>query len=350
MDVASPLPGRRRRKVLRSVVSAALVAGIFLGVLPQMADFSEVWAAIVDMTWLEVGTLGLAAAWNILTYLLVMIAVLPGLTLMQAFVVGQSSTAVAVTMPAGSALGIGVTYAMYSSWGRDGSEIGLAAVLSGLWNTLVKLALPVIALAALALTGDVSRPLISGPVVGALALVAAVGVFALMLRSSRFAAAAGARAGAAVSRLRRLARRAPVRGWDEGAVRFRESTIGLLRDRWLHLTLATLMSHLSLYLVLLLALRHVGVGAAQVTWVEALAAFALVRLVTALPVTPGGLGVVELGLVAALVFAGGAESPVVAAVLVFRFLTLVVQVPLGAGSYVWWSSRNRRLERQAAVP
>jgi len=58
------------------------------------------------------------------------------------------------------------------------------------------------------------------------------------------------------------------------------------------LTLATLVSHLSLFLVLLLALRHIGVFNREVSWAEALGAFAFARLVTAIPITPGGIGIV----------------------------------------------------------
>ena len=120
---------------------------------------------------------------------------------------------------------------------------------------------------------------------------------------------------------------------------FRAQAITLLRRRWHWLTLTTLASHLSLFLVLLLALRHVGVSEAEVSWVEALAAFALVRLLSAFPITPGGLGVVELGLSAALVVAGGQEAQVVAAVLVFRILTFVLPIPIGA--FTWWLWRRR---------
>jgi uncharacterized membrane protein YbhN (UPF0104 family) len=77
-------------------------------------------------------------------------------------------------------------------------------------------------------------------------------------------------------------------------VRFRGDVIALLQPRWHWLTLTTLVSHLSLFLVLLLALRHVGVAESQVSWIEVLAAFSLVRLLSAFPITPGGLGVVEL--------------------------------------------------------
>ncbi len=330
------------QRPVKVVFSLALVAGVFFGILPEIADFSKVWAAIMDMSWLEVGTLLVAGAWNIATYQFVVIAVLPGLSYWQAFVVGQSSTAISTTLPAGSALGVGVTYSMYSAWGRSGPEIALAAVLTGVWNNFVKLGLPIVALAVLAAQGKTDRGLIGAAVIGVLALIAAVALFALMLRSSAFAMRIGSGLGGVVSRLRAVVHKPPVSHWGDAAVGFRAGAIDLLRHRWLRLTVATVVSHLSLFFVLLLALRHMDVTSQQVGWAEALGAFALIRLVTALPVTPGGLGLVELGLTAALVLAGGREPGVVAAVLVYRFLTLLVQVPLGAISYLVWQRRAGR--------
>ncbi len=77
-------------------------------------------------------------------------------------------------------------------------------------------------------------------------------------------------------------------------------------------------------------------------WVRVLAAFAFVRLISALPVTPGGVGVVELGYTAALGIGLGdaAQAQIVAAVLVFRFVTFVLPIPAGVISYVYWR-RNR---------
>jgi uncharacterized protein (TIRG00374 family) len=125
-------------------------------------------------------------------------------------------------------------------------------------------------------------------------------------------------------------------------VRFRRDPIGLLHDQWVPLTVTTLISHVSLYIVLLVALRDVGVSESEVSWAEVLGAFTFVRLLTALPITPGGVGVVELGLTAALVVAGGDQSQVVAAVLVFRGLTYLVPVPFGALTYVLWRREDRR--------
>jgi uncharacterized protein (TIRG00374 family) len=96
------------------------------------------------------------------------------------------------------------------------------------------------------------------------------------------------------------------------------------------------MSHLALYLVLLFSLRDVGISEAEVSWAQVLAVFAFGRLISALPITPGGLGVIELGYIGGLVAAGGNEPQVVAAVLLFRVLTYGVQIPLGGFTYVIW--------------
>ncbi|HSR14453.1 MAG TPA: YbhN family protein, partial [Gemmatimonadales bacterium] len=88
--------------------------------------------------------------------------------------------------------------------------------------------------------------------------------------------------------------------------------------------------------------RVTGVGADQVTAAEALGAFAIVRLATALPITPGGIGIVEVGMSAALVVTGGEETAVVAAVLVYRVLTYLLQVALGVVSYFFWRRACRR--------
>jgi putative heme transporter len=102
----------------------------------------------------------------------------------------------------------------------------------------------------------------------------------------------------------------------------------------------SLVSHLSLYLVLLVTLRHVGVGDAEVSWAEVLAVFAFARLATAIPLTPGGAGFVEGVLFAGLVAAGGAKPQVVAAVLVYRALTWLLPIPVGIGTYLWWRRRS----------
>jgi uncharacterized membrane protein YbhN (UPF0104 family) len=334
---ASPV----RRRGLRAVISLLVVVGVFAGVLPRVADLSEVWEAIRAMTATEVASLALLTAWNLVSYWLVQVSVLPGLGLWRAGLASQSATALANTLPAGAAVGLGVNYAMYASWGFPRSAITRSLLLSGLWNNFVKVGMPVVALALLALQGDASLPLLVAALAGVGLLLVALATFGAMVGSERLARRVGTVAARAVSRLRRLAGRDPVSGWADAAARFRADTVGLLRERWGALTVTTLVSHVSLYLLLLVALRHVGVSDDEVGWAEVLGAFAFVRLISALPITPGGLGVVELGLVAALVVAGGDRESVVAGVLVYRLLTYLVPIPLGLLTYLAWSRRPR---------
>jgi putative heme transporter len=325
-----------RKKAARLGVSLALVVAIFWFVLPQVADFSDVWAEIRAMTPLELAVLAAAAAWNLVTYWMVVVAATPGLTYRQAMVLTESTTAVANTIPGGGAVAVGLTYSMLGSWGFSKSRSTVSVIVSGIWNNLVKLGMPILALALLAFQGDAGASRVAAGVAGIGALIAAVTLFALVLRSPRFAFRVGEAAGRAMTRPRRLLRRPPASGWGDAVTKFRGRVIGLVRHSWIRLTVSSLVGHLSLYLVLLVTLRDIGVSENEVGWVEALAVFAFVRLLTAIPLTPGGLGFVELGLIGGLTSAGGEHAQVVAAVLVYRMLTYVAPIVFGVATYLFW--------------
>jgi len=340
----------RTKRILQAAISLAVAWALLFGVLPRLADFGEVWEAVRSLTFVQTIVLIGFAAWNVIGYQLVMMASLPGLRMRHAFLTGQIAAAVTNTVPAGSVVGIGVTYAVLSSYGHGVGNIAMASVLSGWWNTLVVFALPSIAALILALRGGSSPLLLTAAAIGLALLAAAVAVLVLVSTSERFARAVGRISARVVSWLRRLLRKGPVSGWDDGLARFQRGSAVLIRQRWHWLTLATLVSHLSIFWVLLACLRDLGVGPDLIPWPGALGAFALVRLATAVPITPGGLGLVEVGMTAALmlVAAEGAqvESAVVGAVLLFRALTFLLQVILGVACYgLWrWEAGRHRAE------
>jgi uncharacterized protein (TIRG00374 family) len=324
------------RRVAGPLLSIALVVAIFAWFLPQFTSLSDVWASVQNMTVAEIALLVAAAVWNLFTYQFVMTATMPGLTLRQAFVSTQTTTAVSNTVVGGAAISLGLTYAMNSSWGFSGSRTSVSLLVSGLWNNFVKLGMPVLALSLLALTSPPSAGRLVAGLAGVAGLVASVVLLGLLLRSREAAARIGAWAGRVASAVLRPFHRPPVEGWDRATAKFRDRTALLLHARWLWITFTTVVSHLSLFLVLLLALRFCGVSAEQVDWIEALAVFAFARLLTAIPFTPGGLGVIELALITGLSAAGGPRAAVAAGVLVFRALTFVLPIPLGAATYVFW--------------
>jgi uncharacterized membrane protein YbhN (UPF0104 family) len=64
-----------------------------------------------------------------------------------------------------------------------------------------------------------------------------------------------------------------------------------------------------------------------------------VQLVRQIPVTPGGMGVIEASLLAALVAAGAGEAPAAAAVLGYRLFSCWLIIP--AGLFTWTMLRRR---------
>jgi putative heme transporter len=146
----------------------------------------------------------------------------------------------------------------------------------------------------------------------------------------------GALAEQGVNRILRVIRRGPVGGWPDGLVRFRQDTVGLIKRRWWLLTLAAIAGNLTVFLVLLISLRAVGITASEVTWIEAFAGWSLARALQLIPLTPGGVGPVELGLTGILVGLGGANAEVVAAVLVYRAFTVIPTLLLGLATIAAW--------------
>jgi uncharacterized membrane protein YbhN (UPF0104 family) len=353
-------PGRHGRsgllRVVQIVVSFGLVIGIFAGILPRIADYSAVWATIKALSWFELLSLLLITGLHSTAVWPQIAASLPGLALAQAAVSNLASTTVANTLPGGGMLAVGVSYAMCRSWGFADSAIALSALITFVWTTFFKLALPVIALMLLAVQGKGSGGLLVASLVGLAILSVAAGLVVTMRWRTKLAGQIGSFLGSLASFLRKLIRRPPVGDWAEAAERFRGEGARLIAVRWAPLTLSTMASHLSLYLVLALAVRDVGISAREVTWAQVLGVFAVVRLLSALPITPGGLGIVDLGYIGGLVLAGRHQTDVpvavfrtqvTAAVLVFRALTYGLQLPLGGIAYVIW---QRRKSWRKAIP
>jgi putative heme transporter len=358
--IAAPSAVRARRRWLRPALSAAvslaIVVGVFWYFLPQFTSMSQVWAQIRGMSSAQIAILAAATVWNLATYVFVMVACAPGLTHRQAFVATESSTSVSNTLPGGGAIGIALTYTMFGAWGFSKSRTSVALVVAGLWNNFAKLGMPVLALSLLALQGTPTFGRILAAGIGFGALLAALVCLTALLRSESSARRLGLVAAAVANRLMRVLKRPPVHGWELATTKFRRRTELLVHARWLWISIVTLVSHLSLFLVLLLCLRFVGVTAGQVTWIEALAVFSFARLITAIPITPGGLGVVEVALITGLSAAGGVRADVAAAVLMFRGLTYVLPIPLGLGTYLFfkknhsWRRAPGTAPRTALVP
>ena len=334
----APTPRRRFswKQLAGGGLGLAVIIGTFVFILPQVANYRDVWDVVKQLSWSQVGLLLGATALNLATYAPPYQAALPGLRFRQAFVLTQASTASTYVLPGGAAVGMGASYGMLRAWGFRGKPITLAIAVTGIWNQFAMLGFPIVALALLTAANEKHALLQTVAFIGLALFVLTAGGFAAGLASARIANWVGDLAARIVTWLLRIIRRGPVTWNGQSFVSFRNDAVGLLARRWHVLTLATLAGHATVFTLFLVSLRVLDVSSAEVSAIEAFAAWSLIRLLGSIPITPGGIGIVEVGFTTLLVGFGGDNAEVVAAVLVYRFLTIVPTLVLGLLAGATW--------------
>jgi uncharacterized membrane protein YbhN (UPF0104 family) len=304
---------KNRKRIILAAASIALVAATFFFLLPKIADYEDVWDVVRDVSWQWIVVLLVATAINLATFAPPWMAALPGLGFVQALELTQASTAVSIAVPGGPAAGMATSFTMLQRSGFRRSAITRGLSLTALWNQFLNFLYPVVAVFALTISGEGEKTalLATAAFIGVAALGVGITGFVLALTSGRLA-------------------------HDVGNLAARLTTWAL--------TLASLVGSLSVFAVFLVSLRALDVPASEVALSEAFAAWALARLVGSIPITPGGIGVVELTLTSTLVAFGGNNAGVVAAVLVYRFLSLTPTLVFGLIVAATW----RRHARAAA--
>jgi uncharacterized protein (TIRG00374 family) len=335
---------RPRRNVVRKIVVASLSLGIIVATfayfLPTIADYGAVWGIVKQLSWPQVGALLGATALNLATFAPPWQIALPRLSFMRAMQLTQASTALSIVTPAGAAVGAAGAIGMLRVWGFAARDTARAVTLTSLWNQFLNLTFPIVAVFMLTIVGEQSAALATAAFIGIAVLGIVVGGFVLVLVSRRLAQEVGDAVARFANWGLRKMRRGPVSWGGPSFERFRDDAGEFLERRWHVLTLASLAGSLTVFGVLVVSLRVFDVPSSQVSLVEAFAAWALVRIIGSIPITPGGIGVIELGLTGALLGFGGNNAGVVAAVLVYRFLTMVPTLVLGLVSAFTWRRRQ----------
>jgi len=335
---AAPRRGRRVAvRFLQIVASFAVVGLLFLYVLPHVtgADGRQVLHALSHLSWEQLTLLVIVWLASLWAYTYVLCGSLPGLTHLQALTLNLSGSAVSNLVPFGGAVGIGVTFAMATSWGFRPSRVALSTVMTGLWNVLAKLALPLVALVGLLVTGDIAdeRLVVASAIASVLlALVVAVMVAALSSESfARWCATGVEWVGTRVLRLIRSHRSVQ---WDRAVMDLRHSTMGLMRTGALTMSLGMVAYALLQAVLAWLCLQAVG---SNLSVAEVFAGYAFGRLLTSVVATPSGVGISETGSAALLVAFGGDPVTSTAGVLLFSLFTYLIEIPIGGIGWLTWA-------------
>jgi putative heme transporter len=319
-----------------TVLSVAVVAFIFLAVIPQIANYRDAWGAIGKMSpgwWVAIAA---AAVINLAAGVWGFQAALPRLRYRHGFMEMQASTAVATTVPAGGALALGLTYRMFGSFGFSNVAISTAVVTTGVWNLGVKFGLPIVAVALLAVTGQRTGGVVGAALGGVLAMAVSGTVLWLVFRDEASARRIGRLGDRILNWLLHFARKSESHRVEQAAVHFRDQTIDIVHQRGWLLTGAVLASQFAVFVLVLFCVRAAGIPASQVSFLAVLLSFSISRLAGALPITPGGLGSVDAAFTGMLIAFGAKSSDALAADLVWRATTYFPPIFIGIVTYLVW--------------
>lgn len=328
----------------RALLSIAGVAVLLVLVVPLVAGapWAQVAAALTTVPVLELA--GLALLWfaGLVAHTVTLTAALPRLTHRRALTLSLTGSAISNVLPFGGAAGIALNYRMTRTWGFDRPAFAAYTVVTNAWDVLVKLCLPALALAGLVLSGQATAGHLvaeAALATGLLALVALVG--AVVLASDRAAVAVGACLDRLLAGLLRLVRARHDLRVGGALLRVRAECRSLVRSGWPRLTTGIVVYTGSLALLLWGCLHVTGAG---LPLAVVFAGFALERMLTLTGITPGGAGIVEVGLSGLLIAAGGDPVATVAGTLLYRAFTYGLEIPVGGvGLAAWlWSHRGGR--------
>ena len=322
------------------IVLAIAVVGLYL-VWPQLVSlFSQVprlrsisWFWFVLMAALEAGSY--ACDWG-LTRL--------ALGERSWFLVGTTQltgNAVSKVIPGGSAAGATASFEMLETGGVPSERIVSGLTATTLISAAVLLALPVLSLPAILFGGvSVSRTLLRALTYGVVvfALILAAGAVALF--TDRPLRALGTLAQRVRNRLVR--HRKPLTNLPRLLIDERDVIRGILGRRWWAALLYAAGNSLLDYGALLAALAAVG---ARPRASLVLLAYVMAQLLGMVPLTPGGLGFVEVGLATTLGLAGVGVAQATLATLAYRLVAFWLPIPEGGAAYVLY---RRRYGEQAA--
>jgi putative heme transporter len=350
-DAAADQRRRRFRHRLTQALAIVVILAVFGFIFPRIASYSSTWSVVRSMTaaWIVtvigVTLLNLATGWWFIS------TCLPGLKLRRAAAMNLSSTAVANTVPGGGAIALGVSWNMASTWGISGETFTLYTLVSGLWSQFAKFGTPAVALIALVTVGGANRTLVLATILGTAVFLLAFGAVVAALYDDRFMAALGRLAQRGLNRVMGWFHRTGPQNLEQGFLDFRHQAAHLIKTRGWLISVSTLASDLTGWVVQFACLRACGVTSAEVSWEKSFAGYALIRLLTTIPITPGGLGITEVGLTAYLASGQGTAvtDRIAAAILLARALTFVIPIPLGAVNFTVWKWLRRKVDAVPAV-
>jgi uncharacterized membrane protein YbhN (UPF0104 family) len=327
-------PPSRRSALLRSGLIVGVLVLVFLVILPRYIDYSEVAAAFSALTLNQIAIMTVLGiiAWFVSG--LVFCALIPGVSIIRGPTSWLILSGIGSSVPFGP-WNMGVLWVVIRGWGVANIPATSGIALYGIVNELSRLFLPLFAVIVLAATGDLSSAQNADKawtiaILSAVAFVVATALIIAIVRSERAAEWLGRTLQRAVSwTLQRLGRdQAP--DVSRSVHRFRDQLGLVIQERGLAALAVSIASQFAWIAVLTVALRMTGVPESVISVGEIFGVYALVMVLTIIPLSPGGAGVPELLFISGFTTIAGTgyEAAITAGVFLYRIYYWFVPIPL----------------------
>ncbi len=334
-SVSETKPPSRRDALIRIGIVLTVLFVIFVIIMPRFVDYADVLESLQEVTWqafLFVSIFGLIA-WVLTGG--VFAVLIPGLGWLRGLQSYLILTGIGASIPLGP-WNMAVLWVVIRGWGLPNAATTGGILLYGIFDQLSRFGLMFLAGIFLIIAEGLHRGVSveTGLIVGFLVvgglLFAVLGIgLILVVRSEALARRIGKLAERIIGvALRRLDRTVPD---IEGAlVRFRVTLGDTVRAHGVAAFLVAMASKVAWALLMVVAMRAVGVTESELPNAIIVAGVALVFVITVLPISPGGAGVPELLYVSFYTtYTGGADADAITAgIFLFRGFQWLYPIPL----------------------
>ena len=315
--------------IKRAVILSATAAGLYIvwpslaavfSSGPQLKHVNPLWGLPIVLA--EIASF--ACMWALLRLAL---DVKPWFPVATAQLAGNAFSRI---VPGGSAAGGAMQFDMLRQAGIGTTWAATSVTAVSLISTATLLGLPILSISVILVTGaSVERNLFRVGSIAVLVCLAAIAGGAVLLFADRPLLWLGG----VIQRLRNrlLRRHPPLDGLPERLVDERDLIRRVLGAGWWKALVYSAGNWLLDLTALLIALAAVG---AEPRASVVLLAYVVAAFLGMIPLTPGGLGFVEAGLVGTLSLAGIGTDQALLATLVYRLASYWLPIPTGAVAYV----------------
>ena len=246
------------------------------------------------------------------------------------------SNAVSRVIPGGAATGGAVYYRMLASAGIESSKAGGALAVTSVMTTAALVAIPAVAGVMALLGAPIPESLLPAAVAGGVMFVVLVAVGALAVAFTRPLEVAERAIRALMHLIGRVIRRPLTVGHGQ-FVAERDRLVAVVDRRWPAVVAASAGKWAFDYLALIAALYSVGTDP-RLSLV--LIAYAGAQVLGMIPITPGGIGFVEVGLYSLLIISGISAQDASLATIAYRLISWWVPIVSGFGAWMLYLRRT----------